>query len=75
MWAHKSKVNWMVQGDKNTAFYHVSTLVRRKRNQIMAIKNGVGEWLYKELDIMEFIRNGFNDIYTSSLISLIRDFF
>ena len=32
LWALKSRVNWMIQGDRNTAFYHVSTLVRRKRN-------------------------------------------
>ena len=32
IWALKSRVNWLVQGDKNTNFYHVSTLVRRKRN-------------------------------------------
>ncbi|XP_050242062.1 uncharacterized protein LOC126691020 [Quercus robur] len=44
LWALKSRVNWMIQGDRNTAFYHVSTLVRRKRNQILAIKNpwGIG---------------------------------
>jgi len=46
LWALKSRINWMVQGDRNTAFFHVSTLVRQKRNQILAIKNGVGEWLY-----------------------------
>lgn len=74
LWAHKSKVNWMIQRDRNTTFYHVSTLVKRKRNQIMVIKNEVREWLYKELDIMEFIRKHFNDIYTSSLTSLVRDF-
>lgn len=66
LWALKSRINWMVQGDRNTAFFHVSTLVRRKRNQILAIKNGVGEWLYAEAEIMDFIRRGFNDIYTSS---------
>ena len=43
IWALKSRVNWMVQGDRNTNFYHVSTLVRRKRNQIMVIKDAVGE--------------------------------
>ena len=32
IWALKSRVNWLVQGDRNTNFYHVSTLVRRKRN-------------------------------------------
>ena len=44
LWALKSRVNWMIQGDRNTNFYHVSTLIRRKRNQIMAIKKqwGIG---------------------------------
>ena len=32
LWALKSRVNWMIQGYRNMAFYHVSTLVRRKRN-------------------------------------------
>nr|XP_023924931.1 uncharacterized protein LOC112036353 [Quercus suber] len=32
LWALKSRVNWMIQGDQNMSFYHVSTLVRRKRN-------------------------------------------
>ena len=45
----------MILGDRNTAFYHMSTLVRRSRNQISAIKNSVGEWLYVERDIMEHI--------------------
>ena len=69
LWTLKSRINWMVQGDRNTAFFHVSTLVRRKRNQISAIKNGVGEWLYADAKIMEYIRKGFIDIYTSSSIS------
>ena len=30
--ALKSRVTWMIQGDRNIAFYHVSTLVRRKMN-------------------------------------------
>ena len=32
LWALKSRVNWMIQGDHNTTFYHVLMLVRRKRN-------------------------------------------
>lgn len=55
LWALKSRVNWMIQGDQNMTFYHVSTLVRRKRNQAIAIKNAVGDWIYEERDIKEFI--------------------
>ncbi|XP_030941731.1 uncharacterized protein LOC115966695 [Quercus lobata] len=72
LWALKSRVNWMIQGDKNTAFYHVSTLVRRKRNQIVAIKDAMGEWLLEEDEVKEFVKNSFNDVYTTSLLSASR---
>ena len=49
------------------AFYHVSTLVRRKRNQIRAIKNSIGERISDENEVKEFIRKGFSDVYSSSL--------
>ena len=62
----------MVQGDRNTNFYHVSTLVRRKRNQILAIKDAVGEWFYEENAIKGIIRSGFIGVYTSSLSSVPR---
>ena len=67
LWALKSRVNWMIQGDRNTSFYHVSTLVRRKRNKIMAIKDAVGDWIHEEEEVKNFIRSGFNKIYLTSL--------
>ncbi|XP_075670077.1 uncharacterized protein LOC142639824 [Castanea sativa] len=58
-----------VSGDRNTTFYHVSTLVRRKRNQILAIKDSTGDWIHEENGIKDFIRRGFEGVYTSSLLS------
>ena len=57
----------MIQGDCNTNFYHVSTLIRRKRNQIMAIKNAMEDWIHEEGEIKEFIRCGFERVFLSSL--------
>lgn len=59
LWALKSRVNWMIQRDRNIVFYHVSTLVRRERNQILAIKNIVRDWIYEENGVKELIRIGF----------------
>ena len=72
LWVLKSRVNWMIQGDRNMTFYHVSTLVRHKRNQIMAIKNSVGEWIIEEGEIKDFIRCGYDQIFVSSLSSVPR---
>ena len=46
---------------------HISTLVKRSRNQILAIKNIVREWLHEERDIMEHIRWGLEGLLCSSL--------
>lgn len=66
LWALKSRVNWMLLGDRNTSFYHISTLVRRKRNSITATMSNSGEWVHDEVAVKEIIRNGFSDLYTTS---------
>ena len=69
LWALKSRINLAVQGDHNTSFFHLSTLVRRKRNNITAIKNRVGEWLLEKEDLANYVQRGFVDIYSTSQTS------
>ncbi|KAK9985518.1 hypothetical protein SO802_030469 [Lithocarpus litseifolius] len=59
----KSRYNWAIQGDINTAFYHTSTLVRRKRNRIDCIKNHLEEWIHDEEVVAEIIREGFLKLF------------
>ena len=65
--AMKSRVNWMIQGDWNTAFYHVTTLMRRKRNKILSIKDYQGEWINDQEAIMVFIQDHFRNLFASKL--------
>ncbi|XP_023900796.1 uncharacterized protein LOC112012650 [Quercus suber] len=66
LWAVKSRLNWMMFDDRNMYFFHVSTIVRRRRNWISYMKNNVGEWIQGEPQIMEFTRKGFGDLYTTN---------
>ncbi|GLT24835.1 hypothetical protein SLA2020_000040 [Shorea laevis] len=43
-WCQKSGIEWIASGDRNTRFYHASTIVRRSRNRISALKVD-GEWV------------------------------
>lgn len=56
----------MVQRDRNTSFYHISTLVRRKRNYIEAIKNQHGDWVYEKREVLDIIREGFKRLFSTS---------
>ncbi|XP_075665226.1 uncharacterized protein LOC142634861 [Castanea sativa] len=66
-WVQKSCINRLIEGDRNTAFHHMSTIVRRRRNKISCIKNYIGEWIQSEVRTMNFIRGGFEKLFTTSL--------
>ena len=65
-WAMKSRITWLVKGDRNTAFYHTSTLVRRNRNHISCLKDHLGNWMNEEGKVADFIRNGYSELFMSS---------
>ena len=68
-WAMKSRYNWLIQGERNTAFFHASTLVRRKRNRIMSLKDNMGNWITLESEVARLVRNGFLDLFSTTRIS------
>ena len=67
LWVQKSRISRLIEGDRNTAFHHISTIVRRSRNKISYIKNEVGEWIQSEVGAMNYIRGGFEKLFTTSL--------
>lgn len=69
LWSLKSRVNWMVQGDTSTSFYHVSTLIRRKHNKILNLKDFQGEWINDMTAVMEYVRNSFSKLFLIELLS------
>ena len=42
-WALKSRLNAATYGDRNTSYFHVSTVVRRNWNKIRCIEDGIGD--------------------------------
>ena len=39
LWRQKSRELWLKLSDRNTKFFHLSTIIRRKRNNIDAIRD------------------------------------
>ncbi len=42
-WRQKSRVQWIQEGDRNTRFFHQSTVIRRHQNRIRAIRGEDGQ--------------------------------
>jgi hypothetical protein len=45
MWFQRSRAKWLTDGDRNTRYYHTKTVSRRRRNNILMLKNENGEWI------------------------------
>ena len=44
LWRQKSRISWLTTPDLNTRFFHVTTIVRRRRNHMSFLKNEASTW-------------------------------
>lgn len=58
-WALKSRLNWAAHGDRNTSFFHVSTLARRHR---ITDETGVKNFILLEYHKLFEIGMGFSTL-------------
>lgn len=61
-WAQKSRVQWLAHGDRNTRFFHLFTIIRRKKIRIIKLKVG-GEWIDDKETPVNHINNYFNNLF------------
>lgn len=60
IWKQKSRITWLTTFDLNTRYFHLSTIIRQRRNSMEAMKNGKGMWLTGRYAIGEHIVDYFN---------------
>ncbi|KAK4268822.1 hypothetical protein QN277_022056 [Acacia crassicarpa] len=65
-WWQRSRINWLATGDKNSRFFHVSTIKRRQRNRISCIRDDMGNWLMDKEAISQNIASYFQNLFASS---------
>ncbi|XP_074293045.1 uncharacterized protein LOC141619941 [Silene latifolia] len=64
LWHQKSRMEFIKDGDKNTSYFHVSTLVRRWRNRITSLRNGNGDWVDEPADVKKIVVDYYKWLYT-----------
>ena len=62
----KSRELWLKEGDRNSKFFHLTTLVRRRRTWITEIKKDNGDCIFNRDEVGSYFINKFNEVYQSS---------
>lgn len=58
----KSCEIWIKEGDRNTKFFHMSLLLRRRRNRVEAIKDEA-QWIIEADDIKNYFMECFEKLF------------
>lgn len=66
LWRSKLRVQWLTSPDLNTRFFHVSTIVRRRRNAVEFLQDSAGCWIDSRDQIGQLFVDSFSEIFTSS---------
>lgn len=65
LWRDKVKTRWIEEGDANTRFFHLTTVIHRKRNSITQILNSENQWLSSRREIGQEFESYFRQLFTS----------
>ncbi|XP_074314404.1 uncharacterized protein LOC141649619 [Silene latifolia] len=63
LWYQKSRVDFIKDGDRNTSYFQVSTLVRRWRNRINSLKDSDGNWVLDSNEVNKMVVDFYKNLY------------
>ncbi|KAL8151867.1 hypothetical protein V2J09_021675 [Rumex salicifolius] len=63
-WFQKSREKWVELGDRNTAYFHASTIIRRRRKYVLALKDHAENRVVEKPDLENMVVTFFKDLYS-----------
>ncbi|CAA7042577.1 unnamed protein product [Microthlaspi erraticum] len=64
IWYQKSREKYIAHGDRNTRYFHTSTVIRRRRNRIETLKNDTGQWVVNQDELEALAVGYFQRLYS-----------
>lgn len=64
VWFQKSREKWIALGDRNTSFFHTSTVIRRRKNRIEMLKKDDGSWVSDREELEQLAIEYYKRLYS-----------
>ena len=65
-WRQRSRILWLQEGDRNSAFFHAVTKARKARNCITTIEDAEGVPKYEEEDVGKVFERFYQQLFSSN---------
>lgn len=65
LWKDKAKARWIEEGDANTNYFHLSTVIHMRYNSINKILNSYSNWISDKEGIGKEFEGYSQDLFTS----------
>ncbi|PNY12420.1 ribonuclease H [Trifolium pratense] len=69
MWFQRSRAKWLKDGDRNTRYYHIKTINRRRMNNITMLKDDSGQWIEDVDQLRQLVNDFYKKLFTDECIS------
>lgn len=63
----KSRVERLRDGDRNTKYFHTSTIIRRRNNRVDALRDRNGIWCTNKKQIQDTVVTHFQQLFTEDV--------
>ncbi|CAJ2635885.1 unnamed protein product [Trifolium pratense] len=74
-WYQKSREKWVKFGDKNSAFFHTQTIIRRKRNRVHRLQLPNGTWTTDSFVLQSEAHHYYKNFFSSNQFNQAIPFF
>ncbi|KAL8129181.1 hypothetical protein V2J09_018336 [Rumex salicifolius] len=64
MWLQKSREAWLMEGDRNTAFFHLTMFTRRKRNRVTTLRDEANNWIEEPSALENLVVSFYRELYS-----------
>ncbi|XP_019465327.1 PREDICTED: uncharacterized protein LOC109363517 [Lupinus angustifolius] len=64
LWFQKSRSKWFTYGDRNTYFFHASTIIRRKKTQVQSLQNDDAVWISDRGQLESLANSLYKSLYS-----------
>jgi hypothetical protein len=70
MWHQRSRARWLYDGDRNTKYYHLKAVNRKRKNKIIMLRNNDGQWVEEDSSLRELVTNFYKELFTETNVGL-----